>query len=248
MTRITNIAGRTFGGARSIFNALIAMSFSCIIIICSATVEAPRATDEPIETQLQRLIEEQTSQLQGRIEVEVGQLDPRLKLATCARTEAYLPSGARLWGKSQVGLRCVSGAFWSVFIPVHVRVFGPALVSTRSIQAGQSLRPDDVRALEQELSKEPGRPVLDLATLESKTLIRSIPIGVVVREDWLRAIPIIQSGDQVRVQATGRGFSITVEGFALNSAAEGQQVKVRAESGRVVTGIARSGRIAEVRL
>jgi flagella basal body P-ring formation protein FlgA len=238
MTRITNIAGRTFGGARSIFNALIAMSFSCIIIICSATVEAPRATDEPIETQLQRLIEEQTSQLQGRIEVEVGQLDPRLKLATCARTEAYLPSG----------LRCVSGAFWSVFIPVHVRVFGPALVSTRSIQAGQSLRPDDVRALEQELSKEPGRPVLDLATLESKTLIRSIPIGVVVREDWLRAIPIIQSGDQVRVQATGRGFSITVEGFALNSAAEGQQVKVRAESGRVVTGIARSGRIAEVRL
>ncbi|MFY8064265.1 MAG: flagellar basal body P-ring formation chaperone FlgA, partial [Usitatibacteraceae bacterium] len=65
---------------------------------------------------------------------------------------------------------------------------------------------------------------------------------------WLRAMPVVQSGDQVRVHATGTGFSITSEGFALNSATAGQQVKVRVESGRVVTGIARPGRIAEIHL
>ena len=248
MKRIANIAKSAFVGAKRLRNPLISMLFVSASVACGATAVAPRGTDDSIETQLQRLIDEQTSRIPGRIEVEVGQLDPRLNLAPCGRTEAYLPSGARLWGKSQVGLRCVSGAFWNVFIPVHVKVFGPALVSTRSLQAGQALRADDFQEQEQELTKEFGRPVLDLASLESKTLARSIPSGVIVRAEWLRAIPVIQSGDQVRVHASGMGFSITSEGFALNSASEGQQVKVRAESGRVVTGIARAGRIAEVRL
>jgi flagella basal body P-ring formation protein FlgA len=252
MKTIASTTGNTSPGAKALFKSLIAMVFFSASNTCGAsgvaTVGTPRAADTGVETQLQRFIEEQTSRIAGRIEVEVGQLDPRLNLAPCGRTEAYLPSGARLWGKSQVGLRCVSGAFWNVFVPVQVRVFGLALVTNRSIQAGQPLLQDDFREQELELTKEPGRPVLDIAALENKTLSRSVAGGVIVREDWLRAIPVIQSGDQVRVQATGTGFSITSEGFALNSATEGQQVRVRAESGRVVTGIARHGRIAEIRL
>lgn len=252
MKTIASMTGNTCLDVKKMLNPLITMVLLSASMACAATgvatVSTPRAADDSIETQLQRFIEDQTSRIPGRIEVDVGQLDPRLNLAPCARTEAYLPSGARLWGKSQVGLRCVSGAFWNVSVPVQVRVFGPALVTNRSIQAGQPLLQDDFREQELELTKEPGRPVLDMAALENKTLSRSIAGGVIVREDWLRAIPVIQSGDQVRVQATGTGFSITSEGFALNSATEGQQVRVRAESGRVVTGIARQGRIAEIRL
>jgi flagella basal body P-ring formation protein FlgA len=252
MTTTASLTGNTGSGTKKPINSLIAIIFIFMSINCGATgvatIGTPRAAEDSIKTQLQRFIDEQTSRIPGRIEVDVGQLDPRLNLAPCARTEAYLAAGARLWGKSQVGLRCVSGAFWNVFLPVQVRVFGPALVTTRSIQAGQPLQQDDFREQELELTKEPGRPVLDLAALENKTLSRSIASGVIVREEWLRAIPVIQSGDQVRVHATGTGFSITSEGYALNSATEGQQVKVRAESGRVVTGIARQGRIAEIRL
>jgi len=45
-----------------------------------------------------------------QIEVELGELDPRLKLAPCQRIRAYLPTGANLWGRSRVGLRCEQGA------------------------------------------------------------------------------------------------------------------------------------------
>ena len=53
-----------------------------------------------------------------RMEVEVGALDERLRLAPCARVEPYLPAGARLWGRSRLGLRCLEGATrWNVFCP-----------------------------------------------------------------------------------------------------------------------------------
>jgi flagella basal body P-ring formation protein FlgA len=44
----------------------------------------------------------------------------------------------------------------------------------------------------------------------------------------------------------GRGFAISAEGIALSSAAAGQNVRVRTESGRIVTGVARASRTVEV--
>src|SRR5882672_924556 len=64
---------------------------------------------------------------QSRIDVVVGEIDPRLQLAPCARTEVFLPSGARFWGRAFAGIRCLDGATWSIHVPVTVRVFGPAL-------------------------------------------------------------------------------------------------------------------------
>jgi flagella basal body P-ring formation protein FlgA len=213
------------------------------------TVTVPSySAGDAIENQIQRFIDEQTSRIAGRIEAEVGQIDPRLSLAPCARTEPFLPIGARLWGKGVIGLRCTAGASWSVTIPVVIRVYGLAIVTNRSIQAGQPLQPDDFSEQETELTKEAGRPVIDIGAIENKTLNRSVASGAILREEWLRANPVIQSGDQVRVVATGAGFSISTDGYAVTSAVEGQQVKVRSESGRVVTGIARSGRIAEIRM
>jgi flagella basal body P-ring formation protein FlgA len=50
----------------------------------------------------------------------------------------------------------------------------------------------------------------------------------------------------VRVIGNGRGFSISAEAIALASAQEGQAVRVRTDSGRVLSGTARAGRQVEV--
>ena len=56
-----------------------------------------------------------------RMEVSVGTLDERLRLAPCARIEPYLPAGAKLWGRTRLGLRCLEGATrWNVFLPITV--------------------------------------------------------------------------------------------------------------------------------
>ena len=79
-----------------------------------------------------------------RMEVVVGELDPRLRLAPCARVEPYLPPGAKLWGRTRLGLRCVQGATnWNVFLPVTVKAFGPAWVLVGNVAPGTPLAVGD---------------------------------------------------------------------------------------------------------
>ena len=52
----------------------------------------------------------------------------------------------------------------------------------------------------------------------------------------------------VRIVAAGRGWRIHGEGQALNPGVEGQAVRVRTESGRIVSGMAVAERQVEVAL
>ncbi|HEY4371385.1 MAG TPA: flagellar basal body P-ring formation chaperone FlgA [Burkholderiales bacterium] len=197
---------------------------------------------------LKLYLEKATTGLPGRVEISIGTLDPRLKLSPCGRVEPYIPAGARLWGKSQLGLRCTEGSHWSVFLPVEVKVFGRALVATRPLPYGQPVGADDVRLEEVEFTKEPGMAISDARQLEGKTTARAITPGQVLRQEYFRTPPAIGAGDIVKVVYTGDGFNISTSGRAIGNAAEGQPVRVQTDAGRVVQGIARSGRVVEMRL
>lgn len=186
--------------------------------------------------------------LAGRVEVNVGQIDSRLQLAPCARIEPHLPANTRLWGRINIMLRCVQGANWNVSLPVTVRVWGNAVVAARPMQANEAITAADTMLQEIELTREPTTPITSTEQLEQKILARNVAIGTVIRHDMLRAMPVIASGDSVRIIAKGNGFSLTTEGRAMNQAADGQSVRVQTESGRIVSGTARAGRIAEIKI
>jgi flagella basal body P-ring formation protein FlgA len=61
--------------------------------------------------------------------------------------------------------------------------------------------------------------------------------GQAVRAADLRLRQWFAAGDTVRVLARGDGFSVSGEGQALGAGIEGQSVRVRTESGRVLTGL-----------
>lgn len=183
---------------------------------------------------------------QGRIEVAVGQLDARVKLAPCARTEFFVPSGARLWGRTRIGLRCVQGANWSALIPASVRIHGPALVAARHLAALQPITEDDVHVAEVEWTREALGVVTDAAQLDNRVPARPIAVGQPIPVAALRAPQVVSQGDAVKVVGTGRGFSVSTAAVALAAAQDGQAVRVRTETGRVLTGTARAGRIVEV--
>lgn len=182
----------------------------------------------------------------ARVEVTLGQLDPRLQLAPCARVEPFIPANARLWGRSHVGLRCTQGATWSVQMPVTVRVFGPALVATRPLAAHAPVGADDVTLAEVEWTREPQGVVTDPAQLDNRVPTRPIAIGQPLPLAALRAPVVISPGDPVKVLGQGQGFAVSADAVALAAAQDGQPVRVRTESGRVLTGTARSGRRVEV--
>jgi flagella basal body P-ring formation protein FlgA len=186
---------------------------------------------------------------QSRIDVQVGALDPRLQLAPCGKVEPFLPTGARLWGRGVVGVRCIDPAAtarWSITLPVTVRIYGPALVTTRPLPAAALLQQGDFTTAEVEWTREAGAVATDFAQLADRVLTRPLNAGQPIALAALRAPQVVGQGDTVRVIGRGQGFAITVDGVALASALDGQTVRVRTEAGKVVSGTARSGRVVEV--
>jgi len=173
-----------------------------------------------------------------RVEVSVGQLDPRLRLAPCQRVEPYLPDGMRMWGKSRIGLRCTQGASkWNVYLPITVRVFGKALVATSGVAAGTVLTAADLTQAEVDLAEDSSAPLVNAELAVGRTLIHALKAGQSLRQSHLKARQWFAAGETVTVLALGEGFSVAGEAQALNPGIEGLPVRVRTESGRVLTGL-----------
>jgi flagella basal body P-ring formation protein FlgA len=184
-----------------------------------------------------------------RVEIEVGRLDPRLRLAPCQRIEPYLPAHTRLWGKSRIGLRCTQGtARWNVFLPITVKVFGPALVATVPLSAGATLTGADLVQAEVDLAEDPSVALMDANLAIGRTVARAVNIGQSLRQAHLKPRQWFAAGETVRVVAVGSGFSVAGEGQALTAGVEGQSARVRTESGRVLTGMPAGERRLELAL
>lgn len=194
----------------------------------------------------------ETTGLPGRVEVKVGAPDPRLQPAPCTALEPFLPAGTRLWGRTTLGVRCrdaVAGqAGWSILLPVEIRVFGNALVTTRGLAAGTAPGADSFALREVELTREPKGTLSDPAQIGDLVLARPVPAGQVLRSDLFKARLVVNAGEQVKIFASGRGFRISTQGRALNGATAGQTVRIQSESGRMLSGVAQPDGSVEMRL
>jgi len=182
-----------------------------------------------------------------RAEITVGEIDPHLRLVPCERTEAFLRPGGHLWGRSFVGFRCLQRSGWSISVPVTIRLFGPSLVAVQPLAALQPISASAVRPEEIEVSREPGGVVTQMDQVEDRICTRSIEPGSPIPLSCLRTMPAVAQGEPVKLVGIGSGFSISTDGTALSTAAAGELVRVRTESGRTVSGFARKGRVVEVR-
>jgi flagella basal body P-ring formation protein FlgA len=184
-----------------------------------------------------------------RVEVRVGRLDARLRLAPCNDIQPYRPPGARPWGATRVGLRCADGAVrWNVFLPVTVDVFGPGVVAAAALPAGHVLTPGDLGAASVNHAAPGAAAYADAAAVIGRTLARPLAAGETLRERDVRARLWFAAGDTVRITAGGAGWRITGEGQALAAGVEGQNVRVRMESGRIVSGLPVADKQVEVPL
>ena len=222
---------------------LLRSAFALAMLLGAALARA----DAPANQVLHLFLERQTTGLPGRVEIEFGTLDANLPAPPCARVEPFLPGGARLWGRTSIGMRCSDGAPWSTFLPVTIRVFAPALVASRSLPAGHSLSEEDYRIEEIDLTQQAAGIVQDPAYARGKELSRPVTSGQALRREQFRLRPLVNSGDPVRLVYEGAGFTVSTDAKALGTATDGQPVRVQTEGGRVLTGIARGPRLVEMR-
>lgn len=204
------------------------------------------AHNDPILDTAERHARLQTQGLPGKVGITVGALDPRTQLPPCSAMEAYTPQGARMMGKTFVGVRCLGPNAWNVLVPVQISVTGNYVTTTRSLVAGQVLQAGDLAILTGDLASQPTGVVTDPANAIGKTLKNSLGAGLPLRSDQLLAPLVIRQGQTVRVISRGDGFSVSSEGKAINNAAEGQIAQVRMPSGQVISGAARNDGSVEV--
>ena len=179
----------------------------------------------------------QAAGLPLRMEVSVGSLDSRLRLAPCARVEPYLPTGARLWGRTRLGLRCVEGpTAWNVFLPVTVKAYGPAWVLTGPVAAGTVLSAQDAMEAEVDWAEESAPVMANPEMWVGQVAARPLVAGQALRQSMVRAPQLFRAGAQVKVQAQGPGYVVTSAGQAMSAGVAGQIVRIRMDNGRIISG------------
>ncbi|MFN0186335.1 MAG: flagellar basal body P-ring formation chaperone FlgA [Aquabacterium sp.] len=203
----------------------------------------------PLAAQLQAMARAAAGGAPGlRVEVEVGQLDPRLKLAACPNIQPSLPPGGRLWGRSRITLQCVGGPVaWRTWLPVTVRIHGPAPVAALALPAGTVLQRAQMTLAEVEYTAVAQPPVAP-DRLAGRQLVRAVAAGEALRDADLRSRIWFQGGETVRVVAVGDGYAVSTEGVAETPGLDGQPVRVRPGTGKVVQGRAVGPRQVELSL
>jgi flagella basal body P-ring formation protein FlgA len=173
----------------------------------------------------------------ARVLAQPGLLNPRLMLAPCAQVDAYLPAGVPAWGRTRIGLRCVSGALrWNVFLPVNVQVWAPAVVANTTLPAGARLAESQLEQAEADWGSAPQALFNLPQLLAGRTLARPLAAGQPVRSTDLQPRQWFTAGETVRVLAAGDGYAVAAEGVAMAAGLEGQPVRVRMAGDRVLVG------------
>ncbi len=207
------------------------------------------ATAIPFEQVLGLARDQAGAPIGSRVEVIPGQLDARLRLAPCEQIQPYLPPGARPWGKTRVGLRCTRGPVaWNVFLPVTVKVWAPAIVTAVPVPADVPLAAEHLQLAVVDIAESTSTVYSRSDELIGRRLSRAQPAGATLRADALRARIWFAAGDVVQVDSVGNGFRISGEAEALSPGVEGQPVRLRSASGKLLSAWPVGERRAEIRM
>lgn len=188
------------------------------------------------------------SQPYKRVVVTLGTVDPQLRLAACARIEAFLPGGVPAWGPTRIGLHCAdSPQGWRVSLSASVQIIVAGWVVASGLPAGQMVEASQISQAEVDAGAATDAVLTDRQAIIGRTLARPVAAGQALRRSHLRQRQWFAAGDTVQIVAVGPGWSVAVEGRAVVAGLEGQPVRARTETGQFVTGWATADHRMETR-
>jgi flagellar basal body P-ring formation protein FlgA len=202
---------------------------------------------ESIRIAAQNFLQQQAAGLPGKVEITVTPVFPR-GLAPCSSLDPFMPTGARLWGRVTVGVRCVGERPWTLYVQARIAVNATYYMAARAIAPGEVLTNADLIARDGDLTAMPQAVVTDPAQAVGATALSRIGANLPLRSDMLRASSAVSVGQSVHVVTGGEGFAISAEGSVMNNASPGQQVRVKTAGGQIITGIVKDSQTVEIRL
>ncbi|HEY1059130.1 MAG TPA: flagellar basal body P-ring formation chaperone FlgA [Limnobacter sp.] len=188
--------------------------------------------------QLNTLIDPASVPAGSQIDVSLVKQDPRLGGVDCPSPLLANTTGNRLWGRTFLRVQCLGTDTPGFFVGVDVKVYAPVLVMKNAVASGQDVTSNDVEFKTLDIAQLGTGWVADLSHLNQKTAARALWPGAILKPDLLKGQPMVKSGDTVKVLIQGPGFSIGGSAVAMDSAEQGQTVKIKTPQGKVLQGIA----------
>jgi flagellar basal body P-ring formation protein FlgA len=192
-------------------------------------------------------LQQQSVGLPGHVSITISPGFPRGR-AACTSLEPFMPPGARSWGRTTVGVRCVGAKPWTLYVAARVAVDVTYYVAGRQIEPGQMLSLADLVPREADLASLPRTVITDPSQANGALALLRISAGLPLRTDMLRSAASVTIGQTVKVIAVGTNFSISAEGSVLNNAAPGEQVRVRTAGGQIITGVVKDAGTVEIQI
>ncbi|WP_144641630.1 flagellar basal body P-ring formation chaperone FlgA [Bordetella genomosp. 13] len=192
--------------------------------------------------------------LRGQLADVPGTLDITLdpvradRLPACTALTPFLSSPVRLRPRMSVGVRCAAPQTWTTYVQATVSVAGRYYVAARQINAGRVIGQADVEARDADLATLSPGIVTDASHVIGMRAGNRIAAGQPIKEAVLRSAQAIQRGQNVNIVISGKGFTVSGEGEALDNAAPGDRIQVRTTSGQIVSGIVRNAGLVEIPL
>jgi len=212
---------------------------AALALSCCCAADAAGAADgaASVDAVIEKYLQAQSAGLPGKVTISLEGRGTSA-LPACDAPEAFLPAGAKPWGRVSVGVRCQAERPWTRFVQAHVAVEGSYFVAVRAIDAGRSLGAGDVAERTGDLTRLPRSIVTSAAELTGVVTANRVAPGAPLRKELLRGVTVIQQGQAVKVVAQGQGFVISTEAKAMTGAAAGAVVQARTLDGRLVSGVA----------
>jgi flagella basal body P-ring formation protein FlgA len=236
------------------FTRLVSFSLASGLILFTPVAWSQAQNQNLGQTQDLRLINQkvkdfltaQSAGSPGKAEITITPMEQSTRLDYCPNPEAFFPPNSSAWGRTTVGVRCGQPKPWTVYVQANVSIIASYVVAANPLGQGQIISANDLQLQKGDLTTLPTGIFTEMNRVIGTSPKMSLTAGAVIKQEMLKMPPVIQQGQGVRVSSKGTGFSITIEGQALNAAAEGEIVKVRVSNGSVVTGIAKKDGQVEV--
>jgi flagella basal body P-ring formation protein FlgA len=240
-------AGAAAGAAAAVSAAVSTNAATASASSSGLANPAGQQDGESIRRAAMAFLQQQTTGLPGKVGITVAPAFPR-GLAACTTLVPFMPSGARLWGRTTVGVRCAGERPWTLYLQARVSIEATYYLAARQIEPGTMLSAADLVAHDGDLANLPQAIVTDPSQAVGAVALARIGSGTLLRQDLLRSASSVTIGQTVRVVALGQGFTISSEGSAMNNAAPGQQVRVKMEGGQIVSGVVKDGSTVEIQM
>ncbi|MEX3950443.1 flagellar basal body P-ring formation chaperone FlgA [Paraburkholderia sp. EG287B] len=202
---------------------------------------------ESIRAAALAFLQQQSAGLPGHVGITVAPVFPR-GLAACTSLEPFMPPGARTYGHTTVGVRCIGAKPWTLYVSARIAVDVTYYVASRQIGAGEALSAADFMPRAGDLANLPQTIITDPNQATGAVALARISAGLPLRTDMLRSAASVVIGQTVKVIAVGSNFTISAEGSALNNAEPGQQVRVRTSGGQIISGVVKDAGTVQVQI